>query len=407
MRKNARTLSRMTAVATLLMSALATANAADAAANAASTFDRDAARAIVAQTRRIVSPDGIEELRAVEINGIQQWISVRGNDRRNPILLYLHGGPGAAEMVESYVYQRPWEDFFTVVQWDQRGAGKTYAANSPEAMAPGMTIEGMVADAEAMIRHLRETYGKQKIFVLGHSWGSVVGAHIAHRHPGWLHAYIGAGQIANMRESEAIGYRWALAQARAEGNEKAVRALESLAPYPGGDGGLTIERIGTQRQWVMHYGGLAWGRTNFKPFDDARQLSPEYSAAELKAIDQGSLYTLTHLLRPLESVDFAQMTRFEVPVFIFNGRHDYSTSHEVAAAWFGRISAPSKRLVWFENSAHMMMQEEAGRFLMHLVNDVRPLAVRVGDAPEAIGAGEVRNEGESELSKAVEVPGAR
>ena len=346
-------------------------------------FTQDDARAIVAQSRRIVSPLGIEELRQVEIGGIRQWISVRGNDRRNPILLYVHGGPGAAEMVEAYGYQRPWEDFFTVVQWDQRGAGKTYASNTPEAMAPGMTIEGMVRDAEEMISHLRGAYGKQKIFLLGHSWGSVVGATIAHRHPEWLHAYIAAGQIADMRRSEEIGYEWALSQARAEGNEKAIRALTALAPYPGGKGQLTIERIGAQREWVMHYGGLAWGRTNFKPFDDARKLSPEYTNEELKAIDKGSLFSLEHLLTPLESFNLAKMTRFECPVFLFNGMHDYSTSHEVAASWFERVSAPAKQMFRLENSAHMMMQEQPGRFLMHLVNDIRPLAVRAGDAPPA------------------------
>lgn len=350
-------------------------------AGAGKPFTQDTARAIVAQSRSIVSPRGIEELRQVDIGGIRQWISVRGNDRRNPILLYLHGGPGAAEMVEAYGYQRPWEDFFTVVQWDQRGAGKTYAANTPEAMASGMTIEGMVRDAEEMIGHLRRTYGKQKIFLLGHSWGSVVGATIASRHPEWLHAYIGAGQIADMRESEAVGYRWALSQANAEGNEKAVAALTALAPYPGAKGQLTIERIGAQREWVMYYGGLAWGRKNFKPFDDARKLSPEYSNEELKAIDKGSLFSLQHLLPPLESVSFATMTKFDCPVFLFNGRHDYSTSHEVAANWFERISAPDKRMFWFENSAHMMMQEQPGRFLMHLVNDVRPLAARADDVP--------------------------
>jgi pimeloyl-ACP methyl ester carboxylesterase len=306
---------------------------------------------------------------------------VRGNDRRNPILLYVHGGPGAAEMVEAYGYQRPWEDFFTVVQWDQRGAGKTYASNTPEAMAPGMTIEGMVRDAEEMIGYLRRMYGKEKIFLLGHSWGSVVGATIAHRHPEWLHAYIGAGQIADMRESEAVGYQWALAQARAEGNQKAIAALVALAPYPGPKGRLTIERVGAQREWVMHYGGLAWGRTNFKPFDDARKLSPEYDDEELKAIDKGSLFSLKYLLAPLESVSFADMTRFECPVFLFNGMHDYSTSHEVAARWFASIDAPAKQMFRFENSAHMMMQEQPGRFLMHLVNDIRPLAVRAGDAP--------------------------
>ena len=357
-------------------------------------FSRDDARAIVAQSRRIVSPQGIEETRQVEIGGIRQWISVRGNDRRNPILLYVHGGPGAAEMVESNGYQRPWEDFFTVVQWDQRGAGKTYAANTLAAMVPGMTIDGMVSDTEALIRHLMAIYGKKKIFVLGHSWGSVVGVEIARRHPDWLHAYIGAGQIADMRESESIGYHWALEQARAEGNGKAMRELEALAPYPGPAGQITIERIGAQRTWVMHYGGLAWGRKDFKPFDDARKLSPDYSDEELVAIDKGSLFSLTHLLPPLESVDLAKQTRFECPMFLFNGRHDYSTSHEVAAAWFANVTAPVKQLFWFEDSAHMMMQEQPGRFLMRLVNDVRPLAVAAGDAPPDERATDERAAGE-------------
>ncbi|MFC5568481.1 alpha/beta fold hydrolase [Lysobacter yangpyeongensis] len=374
----------------LLLTALASASVAhaDDATTARKPFGQDDARAIIAQSRKILSPQGIEEVKAVEIGGIRQWISVRGNDRRNPVLLYVHGGPGSVEMVESYGYQRPWEDFFTVVQWDQRGAGKTFASNTPEAMAPRMSIDGMVADAEEMIRYLMATYGKKKIFVLGHSWGSVVGEEVARRHPEWLHAYIGAGQIADMRASEAIGYEWALQQARTQGNQEAIRELEALAPYPGPAGKLTIERIGTQRKWNMYYGGLAWGRTDFKPFDDARKLSPDYSNAEVAAIDQGSLFSLQHLLTPLASVDFSRNTRFDTPVFLFNGRHDYTTSFEVAARWFETLQAPLKRMFWFDDSAHMMMQEQPGRFLMHLVNDVRPLAVKAGDAPpEEEGSG--------------------
>lgn len=373
---------RFASYALLALSAATSVVAASDSAPSAKSFSQADARAIIAQSRQILSPQGVQELKPVEINGIRQWISVRGNDRRNPVLLYIHGGPGAAEMVESYGYQRPWEDFFTVVQWDQRGAGKTYASNMPETMVPGMTIDGMVGDAEEMIRYLRKTYAKQKIFVLGHSWGSVVGAEIARRHPEWLHAYIGAGQIADMRESERIGYQWALAQARAEGNRKAIQDLEGLAPYPGTKGQLTIERIGAQRKWLMYYGGLAWGRKNFDAFDAARKLSPEYSNEEVVAIDKGSLFSLQYLLPPLETISFAkQKTRLECPFFLFNGRHDYSTSHEVAAEWFANVSAPAKKMFWFENSAHMMMQEQPGLFLMHLVNDVRPLAVRAGDAP--------------------------
>jgi len=363
------------------LSAVTSVAAAADSAPSAKSFSQADARAIIAQTRQIVSPQGVQELKTVEINGIRQWISVRGNDRRNPILLYVHGGPGSVEMVESYGYQRPWEDFFTVVQWDQRGAGKTYASNTPEAMAPGMSIDGMVRDAEEMIRYLMETYGKKKVFVLGHSWGSIVGEEVARRHPEWLHAYLGAGQMADSPASEAIGYQWEHDQARKEGNATAIRELEALAPYPGPAGQLTLERISMQRKWNIYYGGLAWGRKEYKPFDDARKLSPDYSNEEVAAIDQGGLFSLQYLLIPMMAVDFSKNTRFDCPIFIFNGRHDYTTSFEVTERWFTTLHAPVKKMFWFENSAHMMMQEQPGLFLMHLVNDVRPLAVRAGDAP--------------------------
>jgi len=372
---------RIASTALLALSAVTSVAAAADSAPSAKSFSQADARAIIAQSRQIVSPQGVQELKQVEINGIRQWISVRGNDRRNPILLYVHGGPGSVEMVESYGYQRPWEDFFTVVQWDQRGAGKTYASNTPEAMAPGMSIDGMVHDAEEMIRYLMKTYGKRKVFVLGHSWGSLVGEEIARRHPELLHAYLGAGQMADSPASEAIGYQWELDQARKEGNATAIRELEALAPYPGPAGQLTLDRVSMQRKWNIYYGGLAWGRNEYKPFDDARKLSPDYSNEEVAAIDQGGLFSLHYLLTPMMAIDFSKNTRFDCPIFIFNGRHDYTTSFEVAERWFATLHAPVKKMFWFENSAHMMMQEQPGLFLMHLVNDVRPLAVRAGDAP--------------------------
>ena len=125
---------------------------------------------IIADTRKIVSPNGVEELVPAPINGTTQWLSVQGRDRRNPVLLYLHGGPGSPTMPEAYTFQSPWEDYFTVVQWDQRGTGKTYAANDPNALASTMTIEQMTSDGEEVVRYLQKRYGKRKIFLLGHSW---------------------------------------------------------------------------------------------------------------------------------------------------------------------------------------------------------------------------------------------
>ena len=154
---------------------------------------RDEVARIIANTRRIVSPNGVDERLKLRIGGIDQWVSIRGRDRRNPILLFLHGGPAAVTMPVGYTYQSPWEDYFTVVQWDQRGAGKTYAANTEQQMAPGMTIAGMTDDAVQIVQYLREHYGKQKIFLLGHSFGTVLGTRLARQHPDWFHAYIGVG----------------------------------------------------------------------------------------------------------------------------------------------------------------------------------------------------------------------
>src|SRR5690606_1320721 len=198
--------------------------------------DRARAQQIIRDLRAVSATGGVEELKAVEIGGIQQWLSVRGKDRNNPILLFIHGGPGFPEMPASWFYQTPWEEFFTVVQWDQRGAGRTMTASTPEAVHAQVNVERMIADAEEVVGHLRKTYGKQKIFVLGHSWGSVLGLELARRHPSWLHAYVGMGQYIEREENERLGYEFALRAARDAGNDTAIAELSAIAPYPKPDG---------------------------------------------------------------------------------------------------------------------------------------------------------------------------
>ncbi|MBN8726311.1 MAG: alpha/beta hydrolase [Xanthomonadales bacterium] len=340
---------------------------------------RAQATAIIAANQKIVAPNGIEEQRRLRIGGIEQWISIRGRDLRNPVLLVLHGGPASPDMPLEWTFQPPWEDYFTVVQWDQRGAGKTYASNTEEAMAPGMSVEGMTQDAASLVAYLRKRFGKERIFVMGHSWGSVLGVELARRYPEWLHAYVGVGQIVNMRTNEEAGHAFALREARRDDNAEAIRELESIAPYPGSEG-LTLDRIGIRSKWEMHYGGLAWGRRDFQWAADAWRLSPAYSDAEIRAIDKGSLFSLRHLLEPLLAVDFDEATRFRCPVVMFVGAHDYTTSHELTVEWYGKLDAPSKRLVVFADSAHMIMLEQPGRFLAHLLSDVLPYAQQAGDA---------------------------
>lgn len=344
-------------------------------------MSRDEVTRILDNNRKIVSPQGVDEMLKVRIGGIDQWLSIRGKDRRNPILLYLHGGPASPAMPEAYSYQTPWEDYFTVVQWDQRGAGKTYRANTEQAMAPGMSIDGMTDDAAQVVQYLRQRYGKDKIFVLGHSWGSVLGVKLAQLHPEWLYAYISVGQVVNGRHNEEAGYAFALQQAKAEGNDKALRELNSIAPYPGNS--ISFNAIGIRSKWEMYYGALAYGRHDYKFEDDTEELSPDYSEDDLDAIGKGAAFSFKYLSQPLLAVDFDNVTHFGCPVIMFAGAHDYTTSHELAEKWFAQIQAPSKHLVIFADSAHMIMQEQPGRFLVHLVSDALPLAQKVGDAAPA------------------------
>jgi pimeloyl-ACP methyl ester carboxylesterase len=344
---------------------------------APASFPRDKVTSIIEGVRKITTADGIEERRAIPIGGIQQWISVRGRSRNNPILLFIHGGPASTEMPASWVFQGPWEDYFVVVQWDQRGAGKTYAANDPAVVKPTLQEERMIADTEEVVKYLRSTYGRQKIFVLGHSWGSILGLELARRHPEWLYAYVGMGQIINMRENERLGYEFTLRAAAAAKNEKALAELRSIAPYPEADGSILQNKIDLQRKWSVFFGGLTHGRTAFDYYPNATLLSPDYSRDEVAAIDKGSELSFPVLLPQMAEVDFDAVTEFRCPIVIFNGRYDDTTSAALAARWFGKIRAPAKRLVWFENSAHMMHVEEPGKMLVHLVNDVLPLAMKV------------------------------
>jgi pimeloyl-ACP methyl ester carboxylesterase len=349
------------------------------------TYSANDVRRVIAQNQKIVSAHGIEELQSLDVDGCTQWISIRGRDRRNPVLLYLHGGPGSPTMPEAWTFQTPWEDYFTVAQWDQRGAGKTYASNDPAAIAPTMTAQRMIADAQYVVTYLLEHLNKRKLFVLGHSWGSFLGMELARRNPGQLHAYIGTGQMIDTQRSEAEGYEFALAQARAERNAKAVLELEALAPYPGPLGTLTVDRIGAQRTWVIYYGGLAYRRRSFDFDADCWKFSPDYTDRDVKLTDKGSLFSLDHLLGVVERTNFESVDELQCPLFIFQGKHDYETSWSVVNRWFARVRAPHKRFVTFLESAHMSMLEQPGEYLRELVNLVRPIAAQRGDvAPPSV-----------------------
>lgn len=327
---------------------------------------------MIADIDRIVTPNGVQETFEATLGGARQVVNVRGADRSNPIIVFIHGGPGAVEIPIAWSFQRPWEDYFTVVQYDQRGAGKSYRLNDPEKLAPTLTFERYRDDAIELIELIRKRYGKRKVILLGHSWGSAVGLGVAAKRPDLLYAYVGVGQVIDWRENERVGMAWALDQARRRGNAQAIAEIEALKPYPD-SGPFIIDKADSWRKWAIGWGSLAAYRSDADFYLHASRLSPEYTPDDLRAWDEGSAYTVKTLWPRLANLSFSKLHEVGVPVVMLIGRQDHTTTASLADAWMKNLRS-KKKMIWFEHSAHLPMIEEPGRFVDALVHDVRPLA---------------------------------
>ena len=178
----------------------------------------------------ITAANGIVDGRFVTLGGIEQWISIRGEDRGNPVILVLHGGPATSYMSFTALF-RAWEKHFTVVQWDRRGVGKTFGSNG-RAGSREMTLDRIVSDGIELAELLRQELGKPKIILLGHSMGSMIGVAMAARRPDLFHAYVGTEQIVDMAPNEEASYRLILERAREQHNDKAIKRLVRIGPPP-------------------------------------------------------------------------------------------------------------------------------------------------------------------------------
>lgn len=330
----------------------------------------------VAEARAITSLNGIDSLEVVQIGGIQQWIEVRGQNVNNPILLFIHGGPGIAFIPMASSFQDPWEKYFTVVQWDQRGAGKTYETNDKELQRRTMKIPQMQQDTVEVVNYLRKRFHREKIFVVGHSWGSILGLWLAHEHPESLYAFVGTGQAISMRGNEAAGYQGVVQVARNQHNEQAVKELESIAPYPPATPDFNKTQV--VRNWESRLMGPPPSEKNFtntKRILTTMVSAPEYSLADDVGWIRGQTFSLETMFPALMDADLTKLgPDFRVPIFFFEGRADPYCPASVVGDFVQSIGAPQKELVWFENSGHFPFYEEKQQFTDELVRRVLPLA---------------------------------
>ncbi len=297
------------------------------------------------------------------LGGLPQQVLIRGADPGRPLLLILHGGPGFPEMPLFTTFNTELEQHFLVVHWDQRGAGRSYAPDIP---AESMTIKQFVADTLELIDWLTERFAQQKVHLLGHSWGSLLGATVAVERPEKLHAFIGVGQLVAGMRNEQTAFAFTLRKAIQHDNSEAITALRAIEHRFTPTGGLTFADIIVLRGWLDHYGGQMHG--DFGALLDRIEpaLREEYyGSAAAQEFSWGCL------LPEIIGSDLQRTARtFEIPVHLVLGRYDQNAPVELAAEYFEAIEAPVKRLHWFENSAHLIPFEEPAKFNALLIKEL-------------------------------------
>jgi len=314
----------------------------------------------------ITSAKGIDVASYVPIGGIEHWVVIRGQDRTNPVLLFLHGGPGDVTTPWSYPYFAAWEQHFTVVQWDQRGAGKTLAKSGPS-VGPTMTRERMAQDGIELTEYLCKHLGKRKIIVVGHSWGTVLGLRMIQQRPDLYLAYVGTGQVSDETSNYAVAYESLLKKARDTGNQQALDELKTIGPPPYTSG----KSYQVQRKWSNRFEGA----DRFLPATIGLGLqSPSSSVRDLDDSLDGELFSGEHLVgttKPATMKDFG--LHFAVPMFFFEGTEDFTTPTELARKYLDALQAPQKEFVPIPGG-HFAVFINSDEFLKQLVTHVAPLA---------------------------------
>lgn len=319
----------------------------------------------LATSTRIDTPNGIESLESVEIGGVEQTIYLRGHDRNNPVMLFVHGGPGVPEMGVARTFGLRLEEHFVVVHWDQRGAGNSCSPDVPD---ESLRLEQYLSDTAELVNLLRSRFGVEKIYLVGHSWGSILGVLSAERHPELFHAYVGMGQVVNMKRGEDISYRFVLDRAQAEGNEKALQELATIhPPY------ATTQELLDQRAWLSHYHGDVYEGGGTSELVRGILFSPEYSIGKKISFYGCAINSVDQAWSDVQKIDFIRdVPRLDVPVYFFAGRHDYNTPFELVEEFSRTLDAPHNEIVWFENSAHSPNLEEPDRYQEILIQKVLP-----------------------------------
>jgi pimeloyl-ACP methyl ester carboxylesterase len=312
-----------------------------------------------------VRPGSLAEIGYRRLGGIDQWVMIRGESAENPPLILLHGGPGMSETGFFRRFCAPLERSFTVVYWDQRGAGKSY---TPDISRSSMTSEQLLTDLDELVDQVRRRLGCERVAIFGHSWGSVLGVLYAARHPEKVTAYVGSGQIGDWPAAELASYEFALAEAERVDSRRSLKKLRAIGPPPYGAAAVFTERTCLSRlEGRMGPRGLL-------AMTRALLGGKEASVLDLPGMFRGFRFSMDSMWPEVSRIDLNERAPvLEMPVFFLLGRQDHWVPVQTSLAYFESMTAPRKELVWFEHSGHEPFVDEPAKFNSAVVELVGPL----------------------------------
>lgn len=328
--------------------------------------------------QKIRKPNGISEIKYLDINNSRQYVLIRGKDTTNPVLLFLHGGPGASATALLRKFNSDLENHFTVVYWDQRNAGKSFNRKTPK---DEIKVQNYLNDVEYLTAYLKTKFKVDKIFLVGHSWGSRLGMYAIQKHPENYSAFVGVGQELASFEGETISYEYTMRKAKELNNLKALNDLQESGPPQSGDYTNMYKNgfwgLVKQKEWLLKLGGERYAKTGYADWIYSIWSSREYSFFDLIKYAKSSAFCAGNIIYDPDFNNFnffKQIPEVKIPVFFISGAYDYNTPWELVQKYAAEIKAPKKEFIKFERSGHSPVFEEADRFneeILRIYNSVK------------------------------------
>ncbi|MBO8156359.1 MAG: alpha/beta hydrolase [Bacillaceae bacterium] len=310
-------------------------------------------------------PNSLAQLEKIRLGGIDQWITIRSHNKSHPILLILHGGPGASQTGAFRKYNSKLEEIFTVIHWEQRGSAKSFSEQIPDET---MTLSQIQQDLHELIEKLKKKFNKEKIYLLGQSIGALYGLIYAREHPDNVYAFVGVNQPLNRAEEEKLSFHYVQETVNKEGTRKEKKLMKKN-PILNHGGYRHMDGVLIQRRLLTKYGGVTY-RKNAIWIQLSCLLASELTLMDKFRFLKGLKYSMEKLWPELLMVNFFdQVTSFDVPIYLCMGEHD-KIVHHFARDYIKKMNAPRKELVVFEESGHLACFEEPNKFNRFMIDRV-------------------------------------